>query len=308
MNMATIVVHGGAGAGKSSEDGCIAAAQAGHRLLQDGGAALDAAVAAVVVLENDGRFNAGTGSKLRSDGVTIEMDASVMDCGGVLGAVAGLQSVRNPVLVARQVTATPHHLLCGAGAIDFARQNGHQPFDGFRHRAALADRAGQDRTSTASAQQSPSGAGPRPEEGCSGAGARTEQGCSGTGPRPEEGCDTVGAVVRDGAGRFAVAASTGGASPSLVGRVGDTPLIGCGFYAGAKGAVAATGIGEHIMRHLLAREVYQWLAEGMPLPQALQRGLGLVGDKVDLGLIAVTATESGAISNRDMPTWTLHTY
>lgn len=60
------------------------------------------------------------------------------------------------------------------------------------------------------------------------------------------------------------------------------------------------------MRHLLAREVYQWLADGVPLPQALQRGLGMVDHKIDLGLIAVTACEAGSASNRDMPAWTLN--
>ncbi|MYM27581.1 L-asparaginase [Duganella sp. CY15W] len=258
--MPTIVVHGGAGASKAYEDGCVAAAQAGMLALRNGAGALEAAVAAVVLLENDGRFNAGIGSKVRSDGVSVQMDAAVMDSTGLLGAVAGLQTVRNPVQVARAVAATPQHLLCGEGALRFARQSGYAVFDTINNGS----------------------------------------------PTRVDGCDTVGAVVRDSEGRFAVAGSTGGASPSPLGRVGDTPIIGAGFYAGPKGAVAATGIGEHIMRHLLAREVYQWLADGIPLPQALQRGLGMVDHKIDLGLIAVTASEAGSASNRDMPAWTLN--
>jgi L-asparaginase/beta-aspartyl-peptidase (threonine type) len=98
-----------------------------------------------------------------------------------------------------------------------------------------------------------------------------------------------------------VAASTGGAAPSLMGRIGDTPIIGSGFYAGAHGAVAATGIGEHIVRHLLAHRVYSWIEDGMPLEQALQRGVALFSEDVDVGLIAVSRTEAGAWSNRDMP-------
>jgi L-asparaginase/beta-aspartyl-peptidase (threonine type) len=114
-------------------------------------------------------------------------------------------------------------------------------------------------------------------------------------------CDTVGAVVRAPDGHFGVAASTGGAAPSLMGRIGDTPIIGSGFYAGPHGAVAATGIGEHIVRHLLAHRVYSWIEDGMPLEQALQRGVALFSEDVDVGLIAVSRTEAGAWSNRDMP-------
>ncbi|USX18756.1 isoaspartyl peptidase/L-asparaginase [Oxalobacteraceae bacterium OTU3REALA1] len=118
---------------------------------------------------------------------------------------------------------------------------------------------------------------------------------------PGQACDTVGAVVRDAAGHFAVAGSTGGCAPALLGRVGDTPIIGAGFYAGPAGAVAVTGIGEHIVRHLLAHTVHGWLAGGMRLAAALERALTLFDPAIDVGLIAVSATDSGARSNRDMP-------
>jgi L-asparaginase/beta-aspartyl-peptidase (threonine type) len=114
-------------------------------------------------------------------------------------------------------------------------------------------------------------------------------------------CDTVGAVVRAPDGHFGVASSTGGSAPSLLGRIGDTPIIGSGFYAGPHGAVAATGIGEHIVRHLLAHRVYSWIEDGMPLAQALQRGIDLFGKDVPVGLIAVSRLEAGALSNREMP-------
>jgi beta-aspartyl-peptidase (threonine type) len=291
-----IVVHGGAGSSKEQEDGCMAAAQAGQMLLRDGAGALDAAVAAVFMLENDGRFNAGSGANLKLDGVTIEMEASVMDSTGRLGAVAGLQRVRNPVEVARAVADTPHHLLCGDGALRFARHLGHPPYyqvstrqrDKYRKMIEMLRMGGGSLPGVAPTDFIEFWNYPPP-----------------AGFRFPEACDTVGAVVRDADGRFAVASSTGGASPSLLGRVGDSCMIGCGFFAGPKGAVAATGIGEHIMRHMLAREVYQWLADGMPLQQALQRGIDLISPDVDLGLIAVTATESGSASNREMPTWTL---
>lgn len=78
-------------------------------------------------------------------------------------------------------------------------------------------------------------------------------------------------------------------------------LVGCGYYAGPEGAVAATGIGEHIVRHLLARTVYQWIADGVPLAQALRRGVELFAPEVSVGLIAVSRTEQGSCSNRAMP-------
>ncbi len=115
-------------------------------------------------------------------------------------------------------------------------------------------------------------------------------------------CDTVGVIARGTGNHFAVAGSTGGSAPSLLGSVGDTPLVGSGFYAGPAGAVAATGVGEHIIRHLLAISVYRWIKDGMPLQQALQRGIDLFGPEIPVGLIAVSRTEAGSCSNGDMPT------
>lgn len=287
-----MVAHGGAGADIADQDGCVAAASAGLARLRAGADAVQAAVAAVRVLEDDPRFNAGTGSVLRMDGVTIEMDAAVMDSLGRLGAVAGLRRVRHPVEVAAAVAGTPHWLLCGEGALRFARHIGagdHDPTTEQalrKHREMLEDLQhgkrlvpGEDNASFAQYWNYP------------------------TPPAiaPGEPCDTVGAVVRDAAGHFAVAGSTGGCAPALLGRVGDTPIIGAGFYAGPAGAVAVTGIGEHIVPHLLAHRVHGWLADGMALPAALERALTLFEPAIDIGLIAVSPTDSGARSNRDMP-------
>lgn len=287
-----IVVHGGAGGQKSWEDGCRQAAGTGMERLAEGGEALDAAVAAVVVLEGDGRFNAGAGSELGLDGATIEMDASVMDTRGRLGAVACIQKVRNPVLVARAIADTPHCLLAGDGALRFARARGHNPFYSATEAARKnhAEMLGK----LESAKQAMPGV------------DNEEFLRNWNYPvlpafRNRAACDTVGAVARDAGGHFAVAGSTGGSAPSLLGRVGDTALAGSGFYAGPLGAIAATGVGEHIIRHMLAREVYQWIAEGMPLDRALQRGVDLIDKEVDIGLIGVTRTAQGACSNRDMP-------
>lgn len=252
-----LVVHGGAGDHKHHEDGCVAAARSGFARLLAEGDALAAATAAVVVLEDDPRFNAGTGAILRSDGMTVETDAAVMDSRGRLGAVCCLRGAKNPVLVAQRVIDTPHWLLAGEGAAAFARAQGFEAHE-------LQPRRG---------------------DGCA---------------APDAG-DTVGAVALDRWGHFAVASSTGGSAPAMRGRVGDTPIPGCGFWAGPHGAVAATGVGEQIVAHLLARVVYEWIELGLPLQQALERGVSLFPHACGIGLIGVTASEAAAASNRDMP-------
>lgn len=281
---AAIVVHGGAGGFERDSDGCSNAASLARHELDHGNDALAAAVAAVVALEDDGRFNAGSGAILGLDGDTIEFDAAVMDTLGRLGAVACIRRVKNPVLVARDVAGSPHRMLCGEGALRFARVGGHADFYLASDKSQIVHRA------LVSALA--------PDPGPFGMLWNYDR------PPPEPAryaCDTVGAVVRDGEGNFAVAASTGGHAPALMGRVGDCPILGSGFYAGKAGAVTVTGQGEQIIPHMLAHTVYQWLAEGVALEHALQRGLGLFESTVDIGIIAITATMAGSASRRPMP-------
>ncbi|HVY47304.1 MAG TPA: isoaspartyl peptidase/L-asparaginase, partial [Minicystis sp.] len=124
-----ILTHGGAASPAANADGCVAAAEAARAVLDAGGDALAAAIEATRLLEDDPRFNAGTGSNLRLDGVTIEMDASVMASDGRFGSVVGIQRVRNPVLVAARVMETPHIALGGDGATAFARRVGFADYD-----------------------------------------------------------------------------------------------------------------------------------------------------------------------------------
>jgi L-asparaginase/beta-aspartyl-peptidase (threonine type) len=289
-----IVVHGGAGAGKELNDGCQAAAAAGMAKMSGGDDSLSAAIAAVLVLENDGRFNAGTGAALGLDGITIEMDAAVMDSRGTLSAVAALRSVKNPILVARDVSRTPHCLLVGEGAQRFARLMGHAAYDGVtdkarREHAEMLQQLCSHKPAMAGVDNQDF------ERFWNYAGAAALAG--------KMACDTVGAVARDAQGHFAVAGSTGGSAPSLLGRVGDTAVVGAGFYAGPDGAVAATGVGEYIMRQMLASRVYHWIAAGMDLHRALRKGVGLIPPAVEVGLIAVSKTQAGSYSNADMPTF-----
>lgn len=286
-----VVVHGGAGEPQHYEDGCKAAADAAVLELTRGNQAVDAAVAAVVSLENDGRFNAGTGAVLALDGETINLDASVMDSCGVLGAVSSIKFVKNPVLVARDVSKTPHVALACEGATQFARIMGHKFYYAPTRQAR--------ETHGEMIEKVREGVHEHNQDW-----KDYEKYWNFIVPvqfARENGCDTVGAVVRDAQGRFAVAGSTGGSSPTLLGRVGDTCTMGSGFYAGPAGAVACTGIGEEIIRRITAFRTYQWIESGMPLKEALQKAVAEFPENIDFGIIAVSKTEAGSASNRTMP-------
>jgi L-asparaginase/beta-aspartyl-peptidase (threonine type) len=291
-----ILCHGGVGAPAAASDGAREAARKGAAELAR--SALEAVVAATVVLEDDPRFNAGTGANLRLDGRTVEMDAAVMDSDGRIGAVAAIQGVRNPILVARAVLDSPHNLLAGEGATLLARRLGlpeaAPPPERTRekYRRTLSRLLGRE--------------GPSPPASWRGFDWRRHWNFPSPEPQEElvgdtEGCDTVGAVAVDAQGRFAAASSTGGTSFMLLGRVGDSPLIGCGFYAGPAGAVTATGVGEEIMRRLLSFRVYQWIEDGASPQEACERGVRLFPDEIPVGILAVTRDGHGWAANREMP-------
>jgi len=150
MNMKyAILTHGGAASPHAYSDGCVKAAEAARAVLEQGGDAAAAALAATVVLEDDPRFNAGTGSNLRFDGQTIEMDASIMTSDARFGSVACIQRVKNPILVAAKVMETPHLMLVGDGATAFARATGFGDYDPMtekakdKHARAMAELRGQ---------------------------------------------------------------------------------------------------------------------------------------------------------------------
>lgn len=227
-----IVVHGGAGAdcAEGREElraGVRAAVVAGWRVLGAGGAAVDAVEAAVRALEDDPRFNAGHGSALTASG-GVEMDASIMEGDRLgCGAVAAVSRVANPVTLARRVMDDGRHVLLVAdGAHGFARDAGLPECDP----AALVTER-QRRRLAGEAQARPAGG-------------------------------TVGAVALDRRGTAASATSSGGTGGKLLGRVGDSALIGCGTYADSTiGAVSCTGDGEAIIRVVLARRALDYLKE-----------------------------------------------
>lgn len=233
--MSIVVSHAGSASNPTQSDGPRRACLAGLQTLTQAKGSLKAAIAATRWLEDDARFNAGTGSNLRLDGTTVQMDASCMTSGGDFAAVAAIERVRNPVAVAERLLSTPHVLLVGEGATAFARRCGFADYDPatpaarerFRQVMAASDRAASDRVGEWSR-------------------AELERVWNFATPSREAwGSDTVGSVVWDGE-TFAGALSSGGTTTVLLGRVGDVPLPGCGLYVGEGGAVAATGDGEHI--------------------------------------------------------------
>ncbi|MGH7390493.1 MAG: isoaspartyl peptidase/L-asparaginase family protein [Candidatus Rokuibacteriota bacterium] len=228
-----LVVHGGAGAdpteGRDEVRGGLGdAVAAGWQVLAGGGAALDAVEAAVRVLEDHPRFNAGRGSVLSTAGA-VEMDASIMEGDRLrCGAVAAVTRVANPITVARRVLEDGRHvLLVGEGAEAFARAAGVPACDPAtlvteRQRRRLAEQRA----------------------------------------RLAVGGGTVGAVALDRRGTAAAATSTGGVAGKLPGRVSDSALIGCGTYADSTlGAVSCTGSGEAIIRVVLGRRALDYLKE-----------------------------------------------
>ena len=244
-----IVVHGGAGNDfddRVSEfrTGVEQATQAGWKILQSGGTALDAVEAAVRQLEDDPNFDAGHGSFLNANN-QVEMDAMVME-GAKLGygAVAGIQQVSNPVSVARLVLEkTQHSIFVGAGAELFARSMG-VPLCPMEELVAGSS------TNLL-----------RPEDRVF---------------RPHAG-DTVGAIAMDANGILAVAVSTGGTAGKMPGRVGDSPIIGCGGYADNEmGAAAATGSGEALMKILFSKTACDLMGKGMSPQQAADEVLRLL--------------------------------
>ncbi|CAG7835826.1 unnamed protein product [Allacma fusca] len=262
-----IVIHGGAWAipdslVASSLAGVQAAAQAGWKILSSGGSAVDAVEATIVVLENDPTFDAGTGSVLTTDG-TVEMDAIIMEGENLnLGAVACLGNVKNPIRVARLVMEkTDHTLLVGQGALEFAKEIG-VPTISTESLATPAGWAELERFKTYNKAVR---------------GNFSER----QGYGKLSGHDTVGCVALDKRGLLACGTSTGGITGKRCGRVGDSPLVGCGAYADkTAGAVSCTGHGESISKVCLARRILENCEQGIESEEAIQHGLSFMRRRV----------------------------
>ncbi|CAN5665472.1 beta-aspartyl-peptidase [soil metagenome] len=278
-----IVIHGGAGtitkatmtpdkesAYKSSLQSAI---ETGYKILENGGTAMDAVEAAVSELEDKPLFNAGKGAVLTHD-KKYEMDASIM-CGKTLeaGAIAGVRNIKNPVKLARTVMEKSEFvLLAGPNAQEFARANGIEiESDEYFYTKERYDQllkaieTGRSFLDHTVFQED----------------------------LKEKKLGTVGAVALDMNGDLAAATSTGGMTNKRYGRVGDTPLIGCGTYANNKTcAVSCTGSGEYFIRAVAAYDVSAMMEYGgKSLKEACEHLVFVRLKKIngDGGLIAIDA-------------------
>jgi L-asparaginase/beta-aspartyl-peptidase (threonine type) len=291
-----IVAHGGAGSPSEFSDGCEKACKTAFQLLEKGGTSLDAVTEAARILEDDGRFNAGSGSVLRLDGKTIEMDASVMDSEGKIGIVIAIRNVKNPILVARAVMNTPHVALSGIGATAFARKKGFEPFYNVsKYAIERYNRLKQSINEGKLNEESPHWKGHDLKSLWNFEDISYE----------ETFCNTIGVVAIDKRRVFAVANSTGGFSPMLLGRVGDSAMIGCGFYAGPSGAIAATGAGEEIIKKMFAKTVYDNISKGIDVRKACKKGIEMFPPEIKAGIIAISKTDFSVEANTEMAHYVL---
>jgi beta-aspartyl-peptidase (threonine type) len=292
-----MVVHGGAGNWQPERThpgikGVKRAAKTGYDILKKGGNAVDCVMEAVAVLEDDGVFNAGYGSSLNIE-KEVEMEASIMDGKTLEAGAAGLlRDIRNPVRLARVVMEkTDHVFVVGEGAEKLAkleRLERRNPVTELRLRyyeqqkkALLEGKS--DLPKLADLVK----------------------------VHPELfALDTVGAVAMDKDGDVAAATSTGGFALKLPGRIGDSPLIGCGTYADNQaGACSTTGVGEIAIRLVLAKTVCNYMENGKPAEEAAELAIKLVNKRIPFGynaqgLIAVdTQGRIGAAHNSANLCW-----
>ncbi len=269
-----LVIHGGAGTLRASDmtpeqrrayqAALHGALEAGWAVLDEGGSALDAVVAAIRPLEDSPLFNAGRGAVFTADGRN-ELDASVMyGPTRAAGAVGGVRSVRHPIVLARRVMeASPHVFLTGDGALQFAIDQGLElkPADWFRTERRW--RQLQEKQNDAA-------------DGRMG---------------------TVGAVALDRSGHLAAGTSTGGITGKRYGRLGDSPVIGAGTWADRQCAVSATGDGEYFIRTAAAHSIcLRAPAGGDPGPAASEvlQEIGALGGSG--GVIVLNAEGRYALS------------
>ena len=245
------------------------ALDAGNEILAKGGMAIDAVQKAIMVLEDDSMFNAGKGAVFAANGLN-ELDASIMDGSNLAaGAVAGVTTIKNPILAARLVMdKSGHVMLAGKGAEEFAAANGCEIvkpsyFGTTKTRASL--------------KQEKENKGKKSSLGQPG--------------NTDEKYGTVGAVALDKHGNLAAGTSTGGMSGKKYNRIGDSPIIGAGTYADNNScAVSCTGWGEYFIRLGMAKAVCDRVELlNMPLEEATKT---MIHDKLQSmgatgGLIAV---------------------
>ncbi len=244
--------------------------------LTDGKGALDAVEAGARVAEADSDVRTvGRGGYPDQTG-TVTLDACLMDDRGRCGAVAALEQIQHPTSVARAVmTETPHVMLAGDGALDFALEQG------FEQTALLTEQSRRDWEEWKQNREASERPTPNIEN-------------------DPDGHDTIGLLALDADGRLAGACTTSGTAWKRHGRVGDSPLIGAGLYVdGEAGAACATGWGEAIMRgagsHLAVETMRQGASPQAACRRVVERIAHLHEDLSDVQVGVLALSPSGEI-------------
>lgn len=232
----------------------IAANEGAWAVLSRGGRALDAVEAGVRVTEADpSSMTVGYGGYPDASG-RVTLDACIMDEHGNAGSVAFLQHIMHPISVARRVMEkTPHVMLVGEGALEFALAQGFEGQNLLTPEAEAAWREWLD-----------------------------EGGRIGPASINVENHDTIGMLALDDAGNLSGACTTSGASFKMHGRVGDSPIIGAGLYVDNEvGAACATGWGEAVMRTVGSHLVVELMHQGLAPDEACRRAVERIAKKFD---------------------------
>ncbi|MBV5260483.1 isoaspartyl peptidase [Synechococcus moorigangaii CMS01] len=266
-----LIIHGGAGSSLKGKGGLIAVRQSLHQIVQNvydllaqGGSAVDAVILGAKLLEDEPRFNAGTGSVLQSDG-QIRMSASLMDGAAQrFSGVINVGRIKNPIAVAQALQTEDDRVLSDVGAAEMVRVLQlpiHDPLTDLRLQEWMEERKGNFRSSMA------------------GVVAEDEMARRGT----------IGVVALDQEGRVAAATSTGGKGLERIGRVSDSAMP-AGNYATRVAGVSCTGIGEDIIEECLAAKVVIRVTDGLSLQAAMEKSIqeATVNNR-DLGAIALDA-------------------
>lgn len=271
-----LIIHGGAGSSLNSKGGLAAVRQDLHAIvqavyqdLQNGASAMDAVVQGCRLLEDNPRFNAGTGSVLQSDG-QVRMSASLMNGEQQrFSGVINVSRVKNPIDLALFLQDCDDRILSDYGAAELLRELNipiHDPLTDLRLQEWIQERKQDFSRDMAGVVAEPDLA-----------------------PADSAGRGTIGVVALDAAGRIAAGTSTGGKGFERIGRVSDSAMP-AGNYATAEAGVSCTGIGEDIVNECLAARIVIRVTDGYSLQDAMQRSFQEAAqNKRDFGAIAIDA-------------------
>ncbi len=271
-----LIIHGGAGSSLKGKGGAEAVRRSLYAVIEvvyaelcAGASAIDAVVLGCQLLENDPRFNAGTGSVLQSDG-QIRMSAALMDGANQrFSGVINTSRVKNPIDLALFLQTSDDRVLSDYGSADLLRELQiplHDPLTDVRLQEWIQERQGNF------------------DKAMAGVVAEREL------IEETAGRGTIGVVALDDQGRLAVGTSTGGKGFERIGRVSDSAMP-AGNYATPEAAVSCTGIGEDIIDECLAAKIVVRVTDGQSLHTALEKSFGeSYRNNRDLGAIGISAT------------------